>query len=143
MTCLVSVEHPQAPLFYEIRDDTNNRWDFLNFVIQAIEAGYIGYGDYLLVDNASIHAASDMVPLLDEVLALVGAQRLKLPTYSPEFQPAEPVFADVKHHLRYNYVDAPLELRIAWAMGSIEFSKIVAIFGHCTSHGLRRLARGY
>lgn len=52
-------------------------------------------GDTLVVDNARIHKARDIVPTLRAALAAAGVRMLFLPTYSPELNPCELIFAQV------------------------------------------------
>lgn len=60
----MSAEHGWKPLYYKIRDVTSDRFCFLDFVFSAIDAGYIGNGDILVLDNARVHTAGDIEPIL-------------------------------------------------------------------------------
>jgi len=65
----------------------------------------------LLFDNAAIHDAA-----ADEFLQNNGIHFLRLPPYSPNFQPIEGVFNELKRHIRDliyidgGYIDKPLRL---------------------------------
>jgi len=66
----------------------------------------------LLFDNASIHDAAT-----DEFLQANGVHFIRLPPYSPDLQPIEGVFNDLKCHIRTlvhedsSLLDRPLELQ--------------------------------
>jgi transposase len=55
-----------------------------------------GEGDVLVLDNSSVHTSK----LVLEVLAELGVKVLFLPTYSPDFNPVEFMWAHVKGVLR-------------------------------------------
>jgi len=144
LSLLTSIEHPAAPLLFEIRDESNSQWDFFNFVLGAIEAGYIGFGDMVVVDNASVHVGEEMFPFLMELLDVVGAFLVRLPAYSPEFDPCEFVFGDLKQSLRGRYEPGlSLPARVAAGLQRVSFENIVMYYMHCTTVGLRRLEAGF
>ena len=43
-------------IYYEIRRDSNDQWDFFSFMINAFARGFISPEDYLIFDNASVHS---------------------------------------------------------------------------------------
>jgi hypothetical protein len=49
-----------------------------------------------VMDNAPVHVARDMLNVLDAVLDLAGVRLFFLPKYSPELNPCEMVFAQVR-----------------------------------------------
>ena len=82
------------------RDDSNDRWDFLRTVTWLLEHGALQDGDYLVLDNARIHHATETAPIVTALLAMHGVQIRFLPAYSPELNPCELIFAAVKELLR-------------------------------------------
>ena len=86
-------------------DDTSNALTFLNFFEEAVNV-YLpdgkpaySYGDHVIFDNAPIHhyrAGQALGEWLDDI----GCIAVYLPTYSPEFNPAEYVFNKLKTILR-------------------------------------------
>jgi hypothetical protein len=89
-----------VPFFIDYRIESNNQFDFANFIFEACKNGYLVNGDYLVVDNASVHFAKESKRFLFEVLDTFGVKLIKLPTYSPELNPCELVFSQVKRHIR-------------------------------------------
>ena len=82
------------------RGGTNDQWDFLRVVAWLIEEGALTAGDYLVIDNARVHKATASSPLINGLMTLHGVELRFLPAYSPELNPCELVFAQVKRELR-------------------------------------------
>jgi hypothetical protein len=53
-SCICSSDDSQEPLFFNLREQSNNQWDFAQFVFSAIECNYIRCGDILIMDNATV-----------------------------------------------------------------------------------------
>lgn len=86
-------------------DGTSNSMTFLNFFDEASQVfltdgkpPYI-YGDRIIMDNAAIHH-NRAGEALGEWLDDIGCTLVYLPTYSPEFNPAEHVFNKLKTILK-------------------------------------------
>lgn len=98
----------------------------------------------VVVDNASVHVGEEMFPFLMELLDVVGAFLVRLPAYSPEFDPCEFVFGDLKQSLRGRYEPGlSLPARVAAGLQRVSFENIVMYYMHCTTVGLRRLEAGF
>ncbi len=83
-----------------MRSEANDQWTFAAFVISLVEAAYIRSGMTLIVDSAKIHTAQGAAAVIDPVLRHAGAQMKLLPTYSPELNPIELVWAKAKKVMR-------------------------------------------
>ena len=90
-----------VPFFIDYRLASNTQWDFAEFVYLACKAGYLKDGDYLVIDNAAVHCGADSFDILKDILTCFGVKIIKLPTYSPELNPCELVFSQMKRFLRY------------------------------------------
>jgi transposase len=63
-------------------------------------------GQVVIIDNASIHQS----PRISELIESVGCSLMYLPTYSPDFNPIENVWSQIKHHVcSYKPIDDPLD----------------------------------
>lgn len=143
LSVLTAVDQPHAPLFYSITQDINDRWSFFDFVMDAIAAGYIGPGDMLVVDNAPIHVADNMLSILIDALQVIGAHFVRLPAYSPELNPCEPVFGVLKEKLRHNaFPDLLLVNRLVSVMRTVTIDNVLAFYRHCTGTAYRVLDGG-
>jgi transposase len=81
----------EIPFVFHLNSGTNDQFDFLDFIRFLVEKGHLASGDYLVMDNCGIHAAEATAP---------GVKLAFLPSYSPELNPCELVFAAVKNYLR-------------------------------------------
>ena len=120
------------------RADTNDAWDFLRTVTWLVEEGALVEGDYLILDNARVHHAQSTNVLLESLLNLHGIQMRFLPAYSPELNPCELVFAEVKHRLRTK----PRVMGGFWQdtlmhFASITHDEVDAYYRHCILAPLR------
>jgi len=98
----------------------------------AIEAGYLRDGDYLVCDNASIHGALDTFEILMGILQMIGVQLVYLPPYSPELNPIELVFMQVKQTLRESRDSRiPLWVDISFAFGLVDQEQVKKYYRHC------------
>jgi transposase len=95
---------------------------------QALRAG-----DILVADNCRIHLAVDIIRPLRDALAAVGVRFVLLPTYSPEYQPAELVFARVKAALRASAGRSGLAFGadIVRAFATVSRADVVGFYQKC------------
>ena len=95
----------------------------------------------VLYDNASIHDHWG-----DEYMQANGIHYVRLPPYSPNLQPIEGVFAELKKHVRSlvyedgRYMDKPFHLMAA-AVGMLTTAQVAGQFSR-VSHEITRLLTG-
>jgi len=97
---LMTTLSPDGPIIYDLREDSNTQYDFLNFICFLIEEGHLVAGDWLVCDNAAVHVGYDTTDMVFDLLEAYGIHLLFLPTYSPELNPCELVFSLIKTELR-------------------------------------------
>ena len=97
LTCL---DDKDEPIFASLRSDVNTQFTFLEFVIAALQRGKLRGGDFLILDNATVHVGSTVLTVLLALLELAGVSLRFLPKYSPELNPCEPFFGYTKDRLR-------------------------------------------
>ena len=104
VSLLTSLFHPSHPFHVDMRrgDRANDQFDFLLFITRCISTNLLIRGDVLVLDNASIHKADNILLPLHMLLNTAGITMWFLPTYSPELNPCEFVFAQCKKYLRYH-----------------------------------------
>jgi len=101
VTLMTSVDPNTPPVMIDVREGTNSGIDFLNFVTNMLEQGWLSDGDFLFVDNAKIHRSAQHLFVLSNLLEAHGVHLIYyLPTYSPELNPAEICWAFSKNFLR-------------------------------------------
>lgn len=104
---------------------------FLRFVRQRL-CPWLRPGDVVLMDNLGVHKVAGV----REAIASVGAIALYLPPYSPDLNPIELWWADVKRQLRKLALDGELELAkaVRRLRASLPISKVSAWFDHAVPH---------
>jgi hypothetical protein len=55
---------PSNPIFLDFRTDSNTQWDFVAFVLSACALHFLVAGDFLVVDNAAVHAGAASLEIL-------------------------------------------------------------------------------
>lgn len=100
MSLLTKLDGSAVPLVVSLREDSNNQYDFLSWVKFLIDNHHLLAGDFFIVDNASVHVGDDISEELDEVLEQAEVRMVTLPTYSPELNPCELIFAQVKRAMK-------------------------------------------
>jgi transposase len=86
-------------------------------------------GDIVVCDNLAAHRDAEAQKLIEAK----GAQLLFLPAYSPDFNPIEMMWAEVKAHLRQAKARNDLDLlaAIAEALCRVSSADAQAFFRHC------------
>lgn len=130
LALLVCLDNPAYPAYFNISEGKSDRWNFFDFIIEAIDEGYIRSGDWIVFDNAPTHTAHEMMEALAQRLEEIGARAVFLPAYSPELNPCEMVFAFLKHFLRNHFRIAPLQGRLMEALQEISYESIQNYFRH-------------
>ncbi|MBM7112072.1 IS630 family transposase [Archangium primigenium] len=103
---------------------------FLSFVRERL-CPWLRPGDIVLMDNLGAHKVRGV----RQAIAAVGACVVYLPTYSPDFNPIELWWADLKRHLRRLEPRALADLRqtVRRLRASTSLAKLSAWFRHCLS----------
>lgn len=112
---------------------------FLRFVKQRL-APWIYPGDLVIMDNLNIHK----MQLVREAIRDAGGFPVYLPTYSPEFNPIERLWADIKRRLRTLAISAHVDLlrAVRRLRASTPTSKIAAWFQHLLNETHINWSRG-
>lgn len=132
-SCLISLEKEKA-IYLSIRKQSNSQVDFLKFIVEAQDKGYLRRGDFLVCDNASIHGGLETCTTLFTFLRVCGIEMVYLPAYSPELNPIELVFAQVKRFIRENkqkFKRLPLWSLIALGFAMVTEENIDAYYRKC------------
>jgi transposase len=101
---------------------------FITFVREAL-VGVLKAGQVVVMDNLPAHKS----PRIDELIEAAGARVLRLPPYSPDFNPIEMAISKIKTALRTlacRSVDGLFD-GIGQALGSICPSDALNYIAHC------------
>jgi hypothetical protein len=132
---LTNVDPTQvSPVFVHMRSGgrANDRNDFIQFIITCLRSGQLVAGDVLVLDNAPIHVASDIMPAFARLMAFAQVSVCFLPFYSPELNPCELVFAESKHYLRSNRrMHYPFWYEVARGFAESSFADMLQYYYKC------------
>ena len=134
ITLLSSLSHPYGHYIGEPRSYSNTSIDFFRFVIDLIEKQHLISGDYFIVDNASIHHARDISQQLSTLLDTFNIRLIFLPTYSPELNPCELIFAQIKRHLRNRTGHNLFIVDLILAIARISLINVIKYYSKCILH---------
>lgn len=133
LTLLTSLTH-DPPAYVDIREESNTQHDFLRFLEGAVQAGYLGEGDVLVMDNAAVHFARDTFEAIDELCASACFTIRFLPAYSPEYNPCELIFSQLKRWLRQNRSpQESLHLTVLRGIATISDETVIKYYEHCVN----------
>jgi len=113
------------------RTETNTAWDFLHFISTLVLDRHLVAGDILLCDNASIHYSAEIQAPLDLLLLFAGVRLIFLPTYSPELNPCELIFAQIKRHVRTHRTGRHLFADVLSACADVTWLNVLSYYGKC------------
>lgn len=104
---------------------------YLRFVRKRL-APWLRRGDVVVMDNLNMHK----MRAVKEAIAAAGATATYLPTYSPELNPIELLWADLKRDLRKLAINEEPELRAAVRRlrTRVPTEKIAGWFRHSLAH---------
>jgi transposase len=130
----------ESPLLYNIREDTNTAIDFASVIEALLEEKYLVPGTFLIMDNAAVHNDNPQTERVFDRLKEEGIWVRRLPTYSPELNPCELVFAFLKNTLRTaprrqevdgRLVDIPFEDRLKAVLKTVSRETVSKFYDKC------------
>jgi GTPase SAR1 family protein len=99
ITLLMSLNTDDT-FFVDIRKGSNTQVDFFECIKKWIQEGALCRGDILILDNATVHTAPAHGREIEEYMEEHEITLQTLPTYSPELNPCELIFARIKRYIK-------------------------------------------
>ena len=133
VTILTSVDDRDDEVTLDIRVNTNNQYNFLDFILSCVNKQVLRSGDVIVLDNASIHRAKEIRVYLFKLLRSVGCSILYMPTYSPELNPCELVFAQTKKQVSrlWHTTNLSLERCVLLSFVRINKNNVINYYRYC------------
>ena len=131
LSILTTLDDPEKPVYCSLQEEANTQFTFLDFVCSALERGKLHHGNYLIMENATIHAGSNILRILLALLSMAGVFLIYLPKYSPELNPCECIFGYVKDQLQNNRGSGKLAAEIAFALAHLSQKMLLQYYKHC------------
>eukprot|EP00957_Ditylum_brightwellii_P036331 2751394-Ditylum_brightwellii.AAC.1 len=104
---MISCDCTRVPILYIIGEENCTDASFLTFVESAVACGWLKQGDFLALDNATIHIHSKCKILPDMLWETIGPNGnplrinvLLMPTRSPELNLIELIFHTLVQRLK-------------------------------------------
>jgi len=130
LTILVS--STGKPITLDYRVNSNTQWNFVDFILHCCRTGALVRGDFLVIDNATVHNGWDSSDVMQDVLSVAGVTLIFLPAYSPELNPCELIFAMIKSHIRAHRKFGSLILQeVLTALAMISPDNIKEFYSKC------------
>ena len=133
-TCfaLTDLRHPNGFVRSPFNRETNTALHFLHFVVSCLGRGHIRGGDVLVLDNASIHSGQGVRRAVVTIFDFLGVRLIYLPTYSPELNPVELLWALVKREMRLHRRDTDtFENALRRAFRTVTLADVAGWYQHC------------
>ena len=129
----------QGATHYKVTEGASDSYTFVSFIAEGVETvtdygtQALKPGDILVVDNAPIHH-SELARILKQWLSQQGIDVVFTPKYSPDMNPIEGCFSQIKSMLRrpsyMNILHSNLHAAINSATKMITSSDMHAYFRH-------------
>jgi len=129
-TCLMQLSD-EDPIVLDIKQGTNDAWDFLSFIFICLEKQYLIKDDVLILDNAPIHTSQEILELLNSIEEIFQIQIKFLPKYSPELNPVELFWGQLKNHLRCYNNGSSLISQIVSFSSCWNINRVLNCYSHC------------
>jgi hypothetical protein len=120
-------------IYIDYREDTNDQYNFLEFVLSAIAQNMFEVGDYLIINNTTVHYGTDTFDIVTNALDSVGTKLIFLLAYSPELNPCELCFSVIKQYIRKRLTsnDIPIWAKVLLATAKITTIMLEHFYQHC------------
>ncbi len=136
MTLMCRIGEENEPVYYELRRKSNTSWDFLFFLETSVRDGYLRRGDILIMDNWKGHCAEQTRPRVEQLLRESGVTIKWLPKYSPELNPCEFIFGQMKKHLKWRQNNDRFIHEVVCASATVERENVENYYRKCKLYPL-------
>jgi hypothetical protein len=131
LTIMTSLD-PEEPVVMTYRKESNTQWDFLEFVLYCISIDRLVSGDTLVIDNAAVHGGEASWNALQTLLTTYNVKLVYLPCYSPELNPCELVFNEIKRRIRsYRSFGEAILNEVVKAVHAVTVKQMLSWYAHC------------
>lgn len=131
-TIITNLSGPDDPPFWmDMRQETNDQWDFLKMICFLLETRKLKEGDILVMDNAKVHGGVHTIAMLSDICKAAGVVIRFMPNYSPEVNPAEQVHNIAKSYVRNHRTESRLWVSILVGHTRITTQRMIRMYQHC------------
>jgi len=131
VTVLTNLLAPNGFHIVMCTNQNQNGGTFAQALAYAVQRGYVAQGARVVCDNARIHTAANQREAIEEILDTVDARLWLLPTYSPETNPCELIFAMCKNYVcRYRGAQSLIQ-EVTQGFRRITVENVNNFYTHC------------
>jgi transposase len=124
--------HPDAPIVPYLVIGTTTADDLVQFICKVRDLNFLVDGDFLIMDNSSVHFAFSNHIRLQQLQAEIGFSIVFLPPYSPELNPIEQIFGIIKRNIRQKLqANSRFKSVVSEAFSNITFDMILNTYVRC------------
>lgn len=132
LMAMIQIDNPDVPIVCNLVDGNSNGEKFLEFVTSLCQNGHIKPGDIVILDNASYHRSSEIEEDLEDIQEEYQFTFKYLPTYSPELNPIELIFAFLKNTLRATLDESrPFIIQFLLVVAKVTQDLVFSLYHHC------------
>ena len=136
LTAMIGLTDPVRPVVFDIHQGPSTAHTFLRFVINYV-LPVLPYDCFLVMDGARYHVAEWSVDVVKDLLALKRCRVIVLPAYSPELNPIELVFAQMRKLLqRFGCEGWTLFRTLVHCLHEVSFDDVLGYYSHCSVQNL-------
>jgi transposase len=125
-----------TPFIFSLMMGTNDQFDFLEFLMFLVRERHLVPDDVLVMDNCAIHVTKATAPAIFELMEAAKVRLVFLPSYSPELNPCELVFAALKNYPRNHRGPEAIWREVLFALStSVSYWDMVNLYFDCIWYG--------
>ena len=109
---------------------TNNSLNFIRFIMECLQTNTLVSGDLLVCDSAPIHTSKASLLIVSALCGFMNIRLVFLPKYSPELNPVELIWAQVKNTMR-NRGHGTFGQELVEAFSTINREMVKGYYRHC------------
>jgi transposase len=117
------------PYIMHFQEESSNASCFITFCTETL-LPYLQNGDMVIFDNATYHSSEDVLKSIKKVYDPKGIELFLLPPYSPQFNPIEQLWRELKRLLKDTPPLGPLYLSILDALHKINREQVTRFYVH-------------
>jgi transposase len=120
----------EAPIIYNLTSGASNGENFADFMVNDC-LKVLHRGDYIIGDNMNYHVSGWTYEAIAPVLREMGINYKSLPTYSPELNPIELVWAWLKKELAKLPLHSDIVESVVTLLGKLKHDQIIGYYEKC------------
>jgi len=128
---MTSLRCPKGFVILNAEHTAQRSEHFIEAMVNAVERGIVVQGSVVVLDNAPTHMSMESLVFVYQLFETVGARLVLLPTYSPELNPCELLFAMIKNSLYKGRRTGSLLEEVGRACQRVTWDNVFEMYHKC------------